>query len=97
MEAVRCSTATGDGLDQLRRLIWNLSGLIRVFARPRGKPVSPEAVVLPPGASVEEFVAALNRAWLPRFQQARVTGPSARFAGQAVGLNHTLADGDVVE
>ncbi len=95
--AVQCSVAQGEGLEEVRQTIWNLSGLIRVFCKPKGKPVSPEAIVLPPGATVEEFVAGLNRAWLPRFQQARVTGASVRFPGQAVGLNHTLADGDVVE
>lgn len=97
VRAVRCSTAAGEGLDAVRQLIWSLSGLIRVFAKPRGRAVSPEAVVLPPGATVEEFVRALNRGWMDRFHQARVTGASARFAGQAVGLNHILADGDVVE
>lgn len=97
LRAARCSTESGEGLDAVRQLIWDLSGLMRVFAKPRGRAASPEAVVLPPGATVERFVGTLNRAWLPRFQQARVTGPSARFAGQAVGLTHPLADGDVVE
>lgn len=78
----------GEGLADVRRLVWDLCGLIRVFCKPKGRQVSPEAVVLPPGASVAEFVAALNRAWIGRCQQARVTGPSARFAGQPVGLNH---------
>ncbi|MFZ5822873.1 MAG: GTPase [Bacillota bacterium] len=97
MAAASCSVNTGQGLDAVRQLVWDLSGLIRVYAKPKGKPVSPEAVVLPPGATVEAFVRALNRAWLDRFHQARVTGASARFAGQVVGLNHPLADGDVVE
>ncbi|MHB9144448.1 MAG: GTPase [Symbiobacteriia bacterium] len=97
LPTVRCSTATGEGLDDVRRLVWDLCGLKRAFSKPRGKPVSPDAVVLPPGATVEDFIAALNRAWLDQCQQARVTGTSARFAGQAVGLDHVLADGDVVE
>ena len=97
LPAVRCSTATGEGLEEVRRLVWDLCGLKRVFSKPRGKPVSSEAVVLAPGATVTDFVAALDRAWLDRFQQARVTGPSARFPGQAVGPGHVLADGDVVE
>ncbi len=97
LPAVRCSTTSSDGLEAVRHLIWELSGVIRVFAKPKGKPVSPEAVVLPPGSTVEEFVAKLNRAWLDRVREARVTGPSARFAGQVVGLHHNLADGDIIE
>jgi small GTP-binding protein len=92
-----CSTAAGAGLAEVRQLIWDLCGLMRVFCKPRGKQVSPNAVVLPPAASVRELVESLNRAWVARFQKARVTGPSARFPGQPVGLDHTLADGDVVE
>ncbi len=92
-----CSTATGEGLDAVRQILWDLCGLKRVYCKPRGKDVSPEAIVLPPEATVEDFINALNRAWLGRFKGARVTGPSARFPGQAVGLGHILADGDTVE
>lgn len=95
--AARCAVAESEGLEAVRGLIWELCGLIRVYCKPKGKPVSPAAVVLPPGATVAEFVGALNRAWVERFHQARVTGASARFAGQPVGLEHILADGDVVE
>lgn len=94
---VRCSSAVGEGLAELRQLIWGLCGLIRVFPKPRGKPVAEEAVVLAPGSTVHEFVATLNRAWLTRVGQARVTGESVRFPGQAVGMNHILTDGDIVE
>jgi ribosome-interacting GTPase 1 len=54
-------------------------------------------VVLPRGANVAGFIGALDGRWLERFRRARVTGPSARFAGQTVGLQHELADGDEVD
>jgi small GTP-binding protein len=95
--AARCSAAAGEGLDAVREVIWQLCGLKRVYCKPKGKPVSPEPVVLAPEATVADFVLALNRAWAGRVQQARVTGASARFAGQVVGLQHILADNDVVE
>ena len=92
-----CSTATGEGLDGVRSLIWDLSGLIRVYAKPRGAPVSSDPVVLITGASVTDLIGRLNRAWLGKVRHAIVTGTSARFAGQRVGLDHLLEDGDVVE
>ena len=95
--AVRCSVRSQDGLEEVRRLIWEVCGMKRVYCKPRGKSVSPDPVVLPPDGTVGDLVSSLNRAWLEHFQQARVTGNSARFAGQAVGLDHPLADGDVVE
>jgi uncharacterized protein len=97
LPSARCSVAAGRGLDAVRDLLWGLCGLKRVYCKPKGKPVSPEPIVLAPEATVADFVAALNRAWLERFGQARVSGASARFSGQAVGLHHILADGDVVE
>lgn len=95
--SVRCSVAARDGLEAVRALVWDLCGLKRVYCKPRGKGVEAEPVVLGPAGAVSDFVEALNRAWVGRVQGARVTGESVRFAGQAVGLNHLLADGDVVE
>lgn len=94
---VCCSTATGEGLPALCTAIWKLAGLVRVYPRPRGKPQAEEPVVLPPGATVEDFVAAIHREWVASLQHARVFGPSARFQGQLVGRDHILADGDAVE
>ena len=93
----RCSSATGEGLDEARRVIWELVGLARVYLKPRGGPVSPDPVVLAPGSTVRDLLERVNRAWLPRFQSARITGPSARFANQVVGLDHVVLDGDTVE
>ncbi|HYF91129.1 MAG TPA: GTPase [Symbiobacteriaceae bacterium] len=94
---VRCSVAAGEGLEEVQALVWSLCGLKRVYCRPRGKGIAAEPVVLGPAGTVEEFVSALNRAWIGHVAAARVAGPSVRFAGQSVGMGHVLADGDVVE
>jgi ribosome-interacting GTPase 1 len=54
-------------------------------------------VVLPHGATIQDFIEKLDGRFLPRFRRARLTGPSAQFAGQAVGLSHQLLDGDEVD
>lgn len=92
-----CSAATGEGLDDVRQLIWALTGLLRVYPKPPGRPAADDPVVLPPGSTVLDFVRATHRDWESRLGPARVTGPSARFAGQTVGRGHLLQDGDVVE
>lgn len=92
-----CSVETREGLPAVRELIWGLCGLKRVYCRPKGKPVSPDPVVLPAEGTVRDFIETLNRSWLKQCHQARVSGPSSRFAGQVVGLDHVLADGDTVE
>lgn len=92
-----CSVASGQGLADLPALIWDLAGLMRVYPSRRGASKAEEPVVLPPGGTVEDFVRTLHGDWVARFRQARVIGPSARFSGMSVGLNHVLMDGDVVE
>jgi uncharacterized protein len=92
-----CSAPLDEGLESVRQLIWDLSGLIRVYLRPRGGRVSPDPVVLARGGSIADLTGQVNRAWLSLFRAAHVTGPSARFDEQQVGLEHVLLDGDVVE
>lgn len=94
---ITCSTSTLAGLDDVRQLIWELTGLIRVYPKRRGGLKDEEPIVLKPQSTVEEFVVSIHRDWLMRFKQARISGPSAKYAGMAVGLNHVLKDGDIVE
>lgn len=94
---ITCSTTTLAGMNDVRQLIWNLTGLIRVYPKRRGGDKDEEPIVLKPHSTVEEFITSIHRDWLERFKQARVSGPSAKFPGMAVGLNHVLQDGDIVE
>lgn len=84
------------GLPAAVQMIWDMLGLIRVWPCPKGKRAD-TPVVLPGGSTVEDFVTELDHRWLERFRVARLTGLSARFAGQPVGLAHVLADGDEVD
>ena len=77
-------------------LFWSLLGFIRIWPTPKGVRAE-EPVVLPHGATVQDFVEKLDGRFLLRFRRARLTGPSAQFPGQAVGLSHTLLDGDEVD
>jgi hypothetical protein len=91
------SVAAGEGLEEVRQLIWRVSGLLRVYLKPPGRRAAVEPTILRPGATVATLVNHVNRAWLPLLRRALVTGPSAAFSRQTVGPDHRLADGDVVE
>jgi small GTP-binding protein len=90
--------ATAQGADRrpVADLVWGLLDFVRVWPCPKGHRAA-EPVVMPRGATVEAFVRKLDGRWLERFRRARVTGPSAHFPGQPVGLAHVLADGDEVD
>jgi len=92
------SARTGQGLDALRELIFRKLGLTRVFMKKIGEePDVKEPLVLLGGGRVKDLCKRLHEDFLKKFSYARVWGPSARFDGQRVGLEHALADGDVVE
>jgi small GTP-binding protein len=85
-----------DSLSTLKETIWQLTGLLRVYLR-HGNYVEEEPLALAPGATVADAAQHIHKSLGATFRHARVWGPSARFAGQQVGRNHLLADGDTIE
>jgi small GTP-binding protein len=96
LEVVGVSVLDDETLDAFRDAIWRLTGLIRVFLR-HGSEVDDEPVALRPGATVVEVADIIHHDLAAACTGARVWGPSAKFAGQRVGRDHGLADGDTVE
>ena len=90
LPAVGVSVLDDASLDRFRETLWELTGLIRVWLRE-------EAQALEPGATVVDAARTIHHELAESCAGARVTGPSATFAGQRVGRDHVLADGDVLE
>lgn len=101
-----CSTVTGQGLDEVIRLVWSMCGLIRVWRRGESpldhgnpKPLAGEGepFILEAGSTIADLAVAIHKELGAKVTQATIWGPSARFPGQTVGLAHVLSDGDEVE
>lgn len=86
------STLTCEGFEELKNELWKIAELSRVYCKN-----GPDPVILKKGATIEDFTAKIHRDLIKNFRFARVTGSSAKFPNQQVGLNHVLADKDVVE
>jgi small GTP-binding protein len=94
---VPISAKEENGIDALIETVYGHLSFIRVYLRPRGKrEASEEPVILRGGATVAHVCQLLHRDFVDRFRHAEVWGPSARFRGQRVGLDHALQDGDVL-
>lgn len=92
-DVIGLSTLTGEGMEKLRDEIWKISELIRVYT---GR--SDEGpLILGKGSSVKDFVSKIHGSLIGKFKFAKVTGKSAKFSNQRVGLAHILEDEDVVE
>ncbi len=83
-------------VEKLRSDLWARVRKIRVRTRTRGV-TAPKPVILNIGATVKQLAETVHKDFLLKFKHAKIWGPSARFAGQQVGFEHRLADGDIVE
>jgi ribosome-interacting GTPase 1 len=92
LSVVTTSILDEASLARLKASAWQLTGVIRVYVRDGGDPFA-----LPKGSTVLDVAAAIHSALMREFRGARVWGPSARFAGQRVGRDHVVLEGDTVE
>ncbi|HEY3058931.1 MAG TPA: TGS domain-containing protein [Chloroflexota bacterium] len=83
-------------LDRLKHAAWQLTDLMRVYLR-HGDETADLPLPLPRGATALEVAHAIHSDLAAQFRGARVWGPSARHAGQRIGRDHVVRDGDTLE
>lgn len=91
------SAETGQGLEELRRALYDFLGVIRVYTKQPGKPpdmTSP--FTCPIGSTVLEMAALVHKDFAEGLKSARIWGTGV-FDGQTVKRDHVLHDRDVVE
>jgi ribosome-interacting GTPase 1 len=97
LEYLKLSTQTGEGLDRLGELLFRQLNIVRIYAKPPGKPADLESpFTLPAGATVQDLALAIHRDLAQKLKSARLWGTGVHD-GQSVHLNHTLHDKDIVE
>ncbi len=96
IDAIYISAKTGEGLEELKKRIFEKLELVRIYLKPEGGKVEEKPMVLRKGATIRDVCLNLHRDFVKNFRYAIVTGPSASFPGQRVGLGHEVMDGDVV-
>jgi ribosome-interacting GTPase 1 len=94
---ISVSAMRKDNLEELKRAIFDLSGIIRVYSKPPGKePDLSTPFTIPSGSSVIDLARFIHKDFLFRLKFARIWG-SAKFDGQRVEKNYILKDRDIVE
>ncbi len=97
-EVVVTSAKAGIGLNDIPGKVFKLADIIRVYTKePNSPKPSPEPLILKRGSTVEDAVRRVREEFVKYFKYARIWGPSAKYPGERVGLNHVLEDGDVIE
>jgi ribosome-interacting GTPase 1 len=91
------SVQSGRNLEAFRREVFSRLDIIRVYAKPPGKPPDLERpFVLKKGATVDDLALKIHRDFYNNLKSARVWGSSV-FDGQLVQRDYQLQDGDIVE
>jgi hypothetical protein len=84
-------------LERLKDLIFEKLAFIRVYLKPPGKAADiQKPLILRRNSTVGEVCHLIRKQAPRRFRYAQVWGPSAKYAGQRVGLDHRLQDNDTV-
>lgn len=86
------SGKTGKGIDELKRLIWEKLGLIRVYTKKPGRPVEEEPLILKRPVTPERVLKKLRI----QARYAKVWGSSVKHNSQRVRMTHLLQDKDII-
>jgi hypothetical protein len=96
-KVVPISAEKEQGLEKLKEEIYGALRFIRIYMKPQGKEADMvEPLVIKDGSDIGMVCDAIHRDFRRNFRYAQVWGASARFPGQMVGLDHKVADQDIV-
>ena len=91
------SNQTQEGINELKEKLFQSFGKIRIYTKEPGKEKSPNPIVLSPESNVKEVAEKILKGFSNKVKETRIWGPSSKYPGQIVGLQHKLKDLDVVE
>jgi ribosome-interacting GTPase 1 len=96
-EFIEISVVTRAGLEKLSAKFFELLGIIRIYAKPPGKPADmTEPFTLPVGSTVMDLATAVHRQLAEKLKSARIWGTGV-YDGQNAQRNHVLNDKDIIE
>ena len=91
------SAKEGIGLDELKREIYQMLDIIRVYTKtPRQKPDFNAPIILKRGSRLEDAAADVHKDFAHKLKYARIWG-SGKHDGLMAKRDHILEDGDVIE
>jgi len=96
-ELVNVCATTGETLDVLASKMFELLDIVRIYAKPPGKPADMnEPFTLPRGSTVMDLAENIHRELATKLKYARAWGKGVH-AGQNVHRSHVLNDKDIIE
>jgi len=94
---VMVSCKTEEGIEELKEKIFKSFDKIRVYTKQPGKPEDNDPIIMPPKSLVKDAARIIFHGKTDIIKKVRIWGPSSKFGGQEIGVNHELKDKDVLE
>ena len=92
------STKTEEGINQMKEKLFQSFGKIRVYTKqPNEKQKARKPIILSPESIVKDVAEKILKGFSSKIKETRIWGPSSKYQGQVVGLQHKVKDLDVVE
>ena len=97
-ERIAVSAVSGRGLETLRRTVFRLLRVIRVYSKVPGKKAERTSpFILRAGITVQEMARAVHKDFAEKLAFARVWSAGGAIEGLRVNRDHALTDEDIVE
>lgn len=97
LEIIPVSITDDSTLESLKKILFDMLNVIRIYSKPPGKPVDEgEPYTIPRGSTLIQFAEHVHKDFATKLRFARCWG-SARFEGQTIPHEHILQDGDIIE
>ncbi len=93
------STKTDEGLEDLKEKILKSFNMIKIYTKHINKKQKQDnkPIILPPNSTLKHVAEKILHGYSKKVKYAKITGPSAKFKEQKIGLKHVVKDKDVVE
>jgi ribosome-interacting GTPase 1 len=96
-EILPVSAVTGEGLDQMKKRLYEFLDIVRIYSKIPGKAAEmKKPFVVPRGSTVLDVAQKIHREFGHNLKFAKIWG-SGKFDGQVVDRDHIVEDGDVLE
>ena len=83
--------------EELKNKIFQSFDKIRIYTKEPRKEKSPKPMILNPDSTIKDIAEKILKGFSSKVRESKIWGPSSKFPGQKVGLQHKLKDLDVVE
>jgi len=96
IEVIPISATNKINIELLKERIYDDLGVITVYLKPRTGGEQLKPMILGKGATVGDAAKKFHTQIVDELKCATITGPSAHFANERVGVAHNLSGGDVI-